>query len=622
MAKPDFPDFIAATLPPPQQWKGQMIWRPDLGVHQASDGLAWSTVGAVSGAGKSVQAAGARMSSVGVLMADADRLLVTRGRPLARWSSAGTYGNGAVMAPMSEAGMFDTSLANCVKLVGKTGSGSRPFARQSIMGSAAASGNLSGFLVQVKAPFRNGVSFVPMRIKVESDGTGANWYGATFAVPADGLEHWVFIGAGNASAIGTFVAGTSTITHVTVEDRNDAANIGYDGLLPGESMYVGQVYLSPKGRAKAIIRFDDSISDLTIPGATFTADGVSQAWSAKSLLDRYGFRGSTFNLSRRVGTSNGVVTHATWAELKTLHDAGWDNCVQAHTDPANAANSGARLLGPFGYADKFLSAVNTATDVITTAVAHNISQGAIYWGHPIVFTGGDLPAPLVQGVVYWPRATGASTMTLHASEADQIANVNIIDLTTTGTPATVTYRYAGSSNDSSAILADYNRCRDLLIANGMERGARIIALNQGAWDQYVAEAIINGGFRMAMGIRGGSGGTLNMARVAVGESGDAGNNCVGAPWLTLPSAIQTDGSGAPSAATVRAYVQTCVAAGAIFANYHHRIDATNGLVLDAYLDELRIQQAAGLVDICTPSEVADYLEAFRPVAVPTAATAI
>lgn len=53
MPKPDFPEFIAATLPPAQQWKGRMVWRPDLSVHQVSDGSTWSTVGSsVSGAGK------------------------------------------------------------------------------------------------------------------------------------------------------------------------------------------------------------------------------------------------------------------------------------------------------------------------------------------------------------------------------------------------------------------------------------------------------------------------------------------------------------------------------------------------------------------------------------------
>lgn len=576
----------------------------------------------VSKAGN-VQTPGARALNAGVLMADADRLLVTRGRALVRWNSSAGIGNGAVLATMAEAQMWEPSLGNCIKLVGKAGSGSRPYARQAIVGSAAASGSLSGLLVQVKGPYRNGVSFVPMRVKVESDNTGGNWFGATFAVPADGLEHWIFIGIGNAAAVGTFVAGTSTIAYVTVEDRNDAVNIGYDGLLDGESMYVGQVYLNPKGRAKAMIRFDDSLADLTVASQSFAADGVTQAWSAKSLLDRYGYRGCTFNLSRRIGTSNSAATHTTWAALKALHDAGWDNCVQTHTDPVNAANSGARLLGPFGYADKALSAVDTSTDTITTAAAHNISQGAVYWGHPIVFTGGDLPAPLLAGVVYWPRATAGTTMTLHPTEVDSIANTNKIDLTTTGTPATCTYRYAGSANDSSAILADYNQCRDLLIANGMERGARIIALNQGAWDPYVAQAIISGGYRMTLGIRGGGGGGGNYARLAVGESGDSGSTAgVGGPWLTLPSAIQTDGAGTPTAATVRAYVQTCVAAGAIFSNYHHAITTTNGLVLDAYLDELRIQHAAGLLDICTPSEVADYLDAFKPVMAPVTGTAI
>lgn len=571
---------------------------------------------------RSINKPGQRATNAGVLMAEADKLLATRGRPLMRWNSTVGAGNGGQAVAMSEAQMFDPSLGMCIRLDGKTGTGSRPYARQAIYGSAAASTGLSGFLVQVRGPYRAGVSYVPIRVRVESDNTGSNWYGVTFGVPADGLEHWLYVAAGGGAATGTFSVGTSTITHLTVEDRNDAANIGYDGLQPGESMFIGQVYLNPKGRAKAMIRFDDSHSDLTVAGATFSGDGVSQAWSAKALLDRYGYRGCTFNLSRRIGTSNAVATHATWAQLRTLHDAGWDMCVQSHADPVNSANGGARLLGPYGWATRALSSVDTSTNIITTAAAHLISTGSTYWGHPIVFEPGDLPAPLVAGVTYWPRAGAASTFTLHPTEVDAIANTNAIDLTTTGTPASSLYRYAGATNDSTAIRADYDRCRDLLIANGMERGARIVALNQGAWDQYVAEALVVGGYEMVLGIRGGAGGTLNQARVAVGEATDPGNQCVGGPWLTLPSSIQTDGAGTPTAATVRSYVQTCVAAGAIFSNYHHALSASNGPVLDAYLDELRLQQAAGALDICTPTEVRDYLNAFKPVAVPITGTAI
>lgn len=42
------PEFIASTLPPPQQWRGRSIWRSDLGYAQSSDGLQWLPVGALS----------------------------------------------------------------------------------------------------------------------------------------------------------------------------------------------------------------------------------------------------------------------------------------------------------------------------------------------------------------------------------------------------------------------------------------------------------------------------------------------------------------------------------------------------------------------------------------------
>lgn len=44
------PEFIASTLPPPQQWRGRSIWRSDLGYAQSSDGLQWLPVGALSAA--------------------------------------------------------------------------------------------------------------------------------------------------------------------------------------------------------------------------------------------------------------------------------------------------------------------------------------------------------------------------------------------------------------------------------------------------------------------------------------------------------------------------------------------------------------------------------------------
>lgn len=41
MPKLEFPKFIAATMPPPQQWEGKFVWRDDLKVYQYSNGTAW-----------------------------------------------------------------------------------------------------------------------------------------------------------------------------------------------------------------------------------------------------------------------------------------------------------------------------------------------------------------------------------------------------------------------------------------------------------------------------------------------------------------------------------------------------------------------------------------------------
>lgn len=42
-ARPDCPEFIEATLPPPLQWEGVTIWRVDLKAYQFSNGVAWLT---------------------------------------------------------------------------------------------------------------------------------------------------------------------------------------------------------------------------------------------------------------------------------------------------------------------------------------------------------------------------------------------------------------------------------------------------------------------------------------------------------------------------------------------------------------------------------------------------
>ena len=66
-ARPDYPEFIAATLPSPLQWEGRTIWRVDLKAYQFSNGVAWltqphqdPTTGALVGAGGQEIAAAVR----------------------------------------------------------------------------------------------------------------------------------------------------------------------------------------------------------------------------------------------------------------------------------------------------------------------------------------------------------------------------------------------------------------------------------------------------------------------------------------------------------------------------------------------------------------------------------
>ena len=568
--------------------------------------------------------AGQRSPSVGRSMAEADRLFATRGRALTRYTTP-TLNNGATIVSARQAGMFESTLNQFARLPGALGTGSRPSVIAPIFGTAAPSSGITSILVQVKAPLRPiPEQYVTFRVRLCSDSSGANWYGMTMLCPADGKEHWL-MGTNFAAQQGTFVVGTSTITHVMVEDRNDRANLSYDGLQPGEVMFIGQVFLNPRGRAKAFIRFDDGPSTLFTTGTSFLADGVTQSWTSQTLLRRFGFRGNVALSAGRIGTTNPAVQWETWNGIRALYDDGWDMCVQSFSEPADNAQNGARLLGPLGFQQRAIASVDTAANTITAAGAHNFAPAGDYNPFPGEFIGPNLPAPLTERTLYYLRQTSATAFTVHTTLADGVTGANPVDITTTGNPATSFYRFFGSDGDDSAIYADYLACRQAIIANGVPGCDDVVCINQGAGDFYVATALRRFGARLVIGTTGSAGGANNIgARLALGESGDvrsAGTQAIGGPMLAgLGGCVQTDGT--PTEAQVRQYVQTCVAAGAVFGNYHHSITASNGLVLAAYLDELRIQQNAGLVDVCTLSEIRDYLEAFAPLPVPTTQTAI
>jgi microcystin-dependent protein len=76
-----------------------------------------------------------------------------------------------------------------------------------------------------------------------------------------------------------------------------------------------------------------------------------------------------------------------------------------------------------------VASVNTTTDVLTTSSAH-------YWatGDKVrVTTSGTLPGGLTPGTDYYVRAAAATTVTLHPTVSDALANTNAVNITSAGT---------------------------------------------------------------------------------------------------------------------------------------------------------------------------------------------
>lgn len=90
-----------------------------------------------------------------------------------------------------------------------------------------------------------------------------------------------------------------------------------------------------------------------------------------------------------------------------------------------------KTITQFGAGSTDLSfTVDTGTNVVTTGSAHSYTNGD---GVSVLSVGGTLPAPLVDTLPYFARSTGGSTLTLHPTKADAVANTNVIDITTAGT---------------------------------------------------------------------------------------------------------------------------------------------------------------------------------------------
>lgn len=77
-----------------------------------------------------------------------------------------------------------------------------------------------------------------------------------------------------------------------------------------------------------------------------------------------------------------------------------------------------------------ITSIDTTTDAVTTTTAHNLTTG----DRVLITadTGGTQPGGTNAATAYWVRVTSTTTVTLHTSAANAIANTGRVDITTTG----------------------------------------------------------------------------------------------------------------------------------------------------------------------------------------------
>lgn len=472
-----------------------------------------------------------------------------------------------------------------------------------------------GIWVRVPArnPARKNYRNVPLKLLLAQSNTFSNYLQLTFNARADGKWHFYTLDI-TASTNISFTLGTNTIGYLRVrasidQGVSDNSAQGTASLQLGETAYLGGIVLNPKIKAMAMIRFDDMLESLkTVTTFVLTAPFVGASgvtvptgsYSAYDLVTAFGHKATSFILTRYIGHGS---PFETVANLKLMQAEGWEICFQTHYNGVSTLSEGDRLLGPLGYA-WFPAASNiyaTSGTITTTTNNFTTSPGQ---GNPIILTGSP-PSPLVTGTVYWAHPISSTTHRLYATEADALAQTSPITFATNSS-ATWGWRHGYSANDSTAITANMAAGKAAMAAAGLN-GFNHWAPNQGAHDVYLEDAFYETGFDTCFAVEIG----VDAAGLGISSQfnpvlGLNDMNTHLPTFFTTLSAFQTDTVGKTEAGA-RAYVQKLCMAGGIGSNVHHSPSNANTLVLCAYLDELKLRQDAGELEVATPSRIARYI---------------
>lgn len=552
---------------------------------------------------------------------DRHSLMNSRGNRVVDWR-VGTYTDSGASAAISTT-IFcpDGSAVAAVNGDGATGATFSNFALSANIGTIG----VDSVGIWVMVPSRNtslkSFRSVPLKVLIAPLAGFSNFITLPFAAIADGRWHFYVLDPYSNTPTGTFVWGDPTNGVVgqvrcrpSVDNGvNASAEKGADPLQNGETVYFGGIYFGPRAKAMAMVRFDDGLSSLlSNKQATLASPYVGQSgvtvpagsYSAYDLVTAFGHKAAAFILTRHVDTTP---TFATSAELRQLQDAGWEICFQTHENPRSSNQLGVRLLGPAGFpmveSSRSMSWV-ASTGVFTNTGDNLIDSSSPGQGNPVKLIGTP-PAPFDTSTVVWVRALSTTTFAIFSNEADSLANINRINPSADGSGA-FGWNWRGATADSSGILADFQQGRAAMAAMGLN-GSDYWAPNQGAFDWRCENAFkatnMRGWFTTHQYVRRSAIGMGSMFASAVGL-----NDIITyiPPFATLMTARQTDAS--TDETTVRAYVQNLCATGTIGQNFHHGFTGANTLLLCHYLDELKLRQDRGELEVALPSRVCDVIE--------------
>ena len=394
----------------------------------------------------------------------------------------------------------------------------------------------------------------------------------------------------------SWVFGTDAITSVKIVEKAGGTESNWQ---TGDYLQIGATYCDVRSRPTFLLTCDDGLQNILYPVSTVAGYPISGR-SQKQLLDYYGFRGAAYI----IGGSIGATGYLNAADILKLQSAGWAIGSHTLTHPSEGypGGKGVMLLGPYGYAwstnvGVTFSSASGPTFTCSTVNPPFIPTGGLYAPNPIQFT--DVaPTGLSLNTTYYVKYVSGATCQLYLDAA-------LTQQVTSTWSGTANFRYAGSTNDDTAIYADVMSGIAALAAIGVQNPGRMMALPQGGWDKYVRSAIQRAGIKHVRGLSN----PTSFHTIPVGMPTGSGNtqsllNAGG--WMAQSDSIPVDGSSVIGVMT--AYIDMCIAQGAVGCSYIHVVDtAARAVLYDAFLAYLRTKVDANLIDVVPLNEWCDRI---------------